>query len=119
SMSGIALMFPYQTAMFSQTFAFINSVTGLELATNLSLIQEQQLASLWHAAMAIFLIAVILAHIYIGSLGMEGAFDAMGSGEVDANWAREHHSIWYEEEVAKARETRSPEADGAAPAPAE
>jgi formate dehydrogenase subunit gamma len=27
---------------------------------------------------------------------MEGAFDAMGSGEVDENWAREHHSVWYE-----------------------
>ena len=40
---------------------------------------------------------VIIAHIYIGSIGMEGAFDAMGSGEVDANWAKEHHSIWAEE----------------------
>jgi formate dehydrogenase subunit gamma len=37
-----------------------------------------------------------LAHIYIGSLGMEGAFAAMGSGQVDENWAREHHSLWHE-----------------------
>jgi formate dehydrogenase subunit gamma len=47
--------------------------------------------------MGLFLTAVIIAHIYIGSLGMEGAFDAMGSGEVDLNWAREHHSLWVEE----------------------
>ena len=39
--------------------------------------------------------------IYIGSIGMEGAFDAMGTGEVDLNWAKEHHSLWVEEEQAK------------------
>jgi len=43
----------------------------------------------------------MLAHIYIGSIGMEGAFDAMGTGEVDLNWAKEHHSLWVEEEQAK------------------
>jgi formate dehydrogenase subunit gamma len=32
---------------------------------------------------------------------MEGAFDAMGTGEVDLNWAKEHHSLWVEEEQAK------------------
>ena len=40
---------------------------------------------------------MILAHIYIGSIGMEGAFDAMGSGMVDRNWALEHHGLWVEE----------------------
>ena len=40
---------------------------------------------------------MIIAHIYIGTIGMEGAFDAMGSGEVDRNWAREHHNLWIEE----------------------
>jgi len=40
---------------------------------------------------------IILAHIYIGSVGMEGAYDAMGSGEVEEQWAREHHSLWVEE----------------------
>ena len=42
------------------------------------------------------LVAVILAHIYIGSLGMQGAFGAMGSGKVDLNWAKEHHAIWVD-----------------------
>ncbi len=50
-----------------------------------------------HALTAAVLSAIIIAHIYIGSVGMEGAFDAMGSGEVDENWAREHHSLWVEE----------------------
>jgi formate dehydrogenase subunit gamma len=53
------------------------------------------------------LMGIILAHIYIGSLGMEGAYDAMGSGEVDLNWAKEHHSLWVEEEQAK--EGKAPE----------
>jgi len=50
-----------------------------------------------HALTAAALSAIVIAHIYIGSVGMEGAFDAMGSGEVDENWAREHHSLWVEE----------------------
>lgn len=116
SMSGIALMFPYQTAMFGKTFALLNSF-GFSFETALTAVQEQQLASLWHAAMAIFLIAVIVAHIYIGSVGMEGAFDAMGTGEVDVNWAKEHHSIWYEEVASKEQGRKNP--SGADPAAAE
>ncbi|MBL8697220.1 MAG: formate dehydrogenase subunit gamma [Alphaproteobacteria bacterium] len=57
----------------------------------------QQLMQVVHAAVAVVMIAIVLAHIYIGSLGMEGAFDAMGTGRVDENWAREHHSLWVAE----------------------
>lgn len=96
SMSGIALMFPFQTAMFAKTFAALN-VLGFDLPADISPMQEMQLAQLWHSIVALALVAVVLAHIYIGSLGMEGAFDAMGSGEVDRNWAREHHSLWVAE----------------------
>jgi formate dehydrogenase subunit gamma len=39
----------------------------------------------------------------IGTIGMEGAFEAMGSGSVDLNWAKEHHSLWLEEEDALSR----------------
>ena len=60
------------------------------------------------------LIATILAHIYIGTLGMEGAFSAMSSGRVDYHWAREHHSLWVEEETAKARQAIAPRAAKAA-----
>jgi len=34
---------------------------------------------------------------------MEGAFDAMGKGEGDLNWAKEHHSLWVKEQQGKAR----------------
>lgn len=74
-----------------------------------------QLAILVHGLVAVVLFAVMLAHIYIGSVGMEGAIDAMSHGEVDLNWAKEHHSLWVEEEMA--RKNAAPA--GAKVAPAE
>ncbi len=59
--------------------------------------QDMQLVNLIHSAVALVAIAIILAHIYIGTIGMEGAFDAMGTGQVDENWARENHSAWLAE----------------------
>jgi formate dehydrogenase subunit gamma len=50
-----------------------------------------------HAAFGLIMIAVIIGHIYIGTVGMVGAFDAMWSGKVDRNWAKEHHSLWLAE----------------------
>ncbi len=93
SLSGIALMFPFQLAMFQPTFTVLNAI-GFDLPTTVSPMLEMQLSQVWHAIVSVFLIVVVLAHIYIGSVGMEGAFDAMGSGMVDRNWAREHHSLW-------------------------
>jgi len=55
-----------------------------------------QIVHVVHSVLAALMVAVILAHIYIGTLGMEGAFSAMGRGEVDENWAKEHHPAWYE-----------------------
>ncbi|MGZ3295855.1 MAG: formate dehydrogenase subunit gamma, partial [Xanthobacteraceae bacterium] len=52
-----------------------------------------------HAIVAVLFIALILGHIYIGTLGMEGAFEAMGTGEVDLNWAKEHHDLWLAEQL--------------------
>lgn len=60
-----------------------------------------QTAQSLHGVIAAIMVAIILAHIYIGSIGMEGAFEAMGSGEVDLNWAKEHHSLWVEEELGR------------------
>jgi formate dehydrogenase subunit gamma len=54
-----------------------------------------------HGIVSVLMVAMIFGHIYIGTIGMEGAFDAMGSGEVDLNWARTHHSLWVEEELQK------------------
>ncbi len=101
SLSGLALMFPFEMPLFAKTFAALNTI-GFTLPTNLSPVEEMQYSSAWHAIVALVLICVILAHIYIGSIGMEGAFDAMGSGKVDLNWAREHHGLWVEEVENKA-----------------
>ena len=96
SLSGLALLFPFQFSMFGPTFALLN-VFGFDLPTNLARVEEMQYAALWHGIVGLFMMCIIIAHIYIGSIGMEGAFDAMGSGQVDENWAREHHNLWAEE----------------------
>ncbi len=83
SASGFYLIFPF-------------AWTGME---------GMQLAITIHAVLSVLMVAAMLAHIYIGSIGMEGAFDAMGSGQVDYNWARMHHDLWVEQEVASARVT--------------
>jgi formate dehydrogenase subunit gamma len=79
------------------------AATGYELMFPfyLSDIEGMQLAQVVHSVVAMIFIAAMLAHIYIGTIGMEGAFEAMGSGTVDVNWAREHHSLWLEEENAR------------------
>jgi formate dehydrogenase subunit gamma len=115
SLSGIALMFPFETAMFAKTFAVLN-VFGLSLPTELTPIQEMQYASSWHAIVSLLLVCVIIAHIYIGTLGMQGAFSAMGSGEVDVNWAKEHHSLWADEELKRTEGTAQAGSPGVAPA---
>jgi formate dehydrogenase subunit gamma len=61
---------------------------------------DMELAEVFHGIVAMLFIALILAHIYLGTLGMEGAFEAMSSGDVDLNWAKEHHNLWVEEEMA-------------------
>ena len=116
-LSGVALMFPFQTALWAGTFSFLGSL-GIEVPLAVTPMMEMQLNSLWHGIVALVMIAMILGHIYIGTIGMEGAFSAMGSGKVDLNWAREHHSLWVEEQEGRA--SRPPEggAEGAT-APAE
>jgi formate dehydrogenase subunit gamma len=74
-------------------------------ATN---ILGMQLAQVAHAVIAMLFIALILAHIYIGTLGMEGAFEAMGTGEVDLNWAKEHHDLWLQEQLTRERQPAAP-----------
>jgi len=60
-----------------------------------------QTAQVIHGIVGVLFVAAMLGHIYIGTIGMEGAFEAMGTGTVDENWARQHHSLWLEEERAK------------------
>jgi len=76
-----------------------------------------QTAQIVHGIVAMLFVAAMLGHIYIGTIGMEGAFEAMGTGEVDINWARQHHRLWLEEELA--RTTPSQPRRQAAATPAE
>jgi len=76
------------------------SYSGLNLMFPFTLettVQDMQQIQLLHAIGALALTAVIIAHIYIGTIGMEGAIDAMWSGRVEENWAREHHNLWFKE----------------------
>ena len=77
--SGYVLMFPFY---------------GTDIAS-------MQVAQIAHAIVAVLFVAAMIGHIYIGTVGMEGAFEAMGSGNVDLNWAKEHHNLWLEEEKAR------------------
>ena len=54
-------------------------------------------SNLVHAGVACVFIAISFAHIYLGTIGMAGAYDAMRKGYVDETWAKEHHEIWYDE----------------------
>jgi formate dehydrogenase subunit gamma len=79
TVSGVLLLFPF----------YVTDIAGM------------QIAQVVHAVVAVLFVAVIIAHIYIGTLGMEGAFEAMATGEVDLNWAKEHHDVWLEEQLNK------------------
>ncbi len=67
-----------------------------------------QLATVLHVLGAVLLISVALGHIYLGTIGMEGSLDSMLKGEVDENWAREHHDIWYEQMTGKKAHPETP-----------
>lgn len=103
AVSGLSLLFPFEINLFGHTFSTLNGwgVPGwfgaTELPYPLSPQEEMQYAQLWHALISLILTAIIFAHIYLGSVGMEGAFDAMGKGEVEEQWAREHHSLWVQD----------------------
>jgi len=81
----------------------VMSVTGLALefpwlVEDLRLLQA---STILHGVAAVVLISVAIGHIYVGTIGMEGSIDSMLKGEVDENWAREHHDLWYEEVTGK------------------
>jgi formate dehydrogenase subunit gamma len=76
---------------------------------------QMQLAWTWHAIAAVLFIMGAMGHIYIGTLGMEGAYKAMRTGRVDEAWAKEHHEYWYNDVKAG----RIPQKSGAPAAPIE
>jgi formate dehydrogenase subunit gamma len=67
------------------------------LPSQASLRGDMQTAHMVHATAAVLMMALFLGHIYIGTIGMRGAYKAMRHGDVDAAWAREHHALWYQD----------------------
>jgi formate dehydrogenase subunit gamma len=68
--------------------------------------QVMQGANVIHAIAAIVFIAISFGHIYLGTIGMEGAYRGMRDGYVDEEWAKEHHALWYDEVRAGKRPER-------------
>jgi formate dehydrogenase subunit gamma len=94
AITGYMLMFPF----------YLTDIAGM------------QTAQMIHGITAVLFVAIMLAHIYIGTIGMEGAFEAMGEGTVDVNWAKEHHSLWLQEEEARTGPNESQRQPMATPA---
>ncbi len=56
-----------------------------------------QISHMVHAAATFLMMAMFIGHIYMGTIGMRGAYSAMRTGYVDETWAKEHHELWYQD----------------------
>ena len=90
ALTGYVLMFPF----------WVTGIAGM------------QIAQLVHALVALLYIAAMVFHIYMGTVGEEGALEGMWDGTVDEEWSKQHHSVWYEREVAKGNIPVSPPPEG-------
>jgi formate dehydrogenase subunit gamma len=103
--TGAALLAPYRTGLVSKAFGLLASI-GFALPTdaaNLTPAQEVYYARMWHGTLAIGVVCVVMVHIYLRTLGMQGALSAMTSGQIDVNMARQQHSLWAERELKRMR----------------
>ncbi len=75
--TGVGLIFPF----------YVTGILGM------------QLMQVLHSTMAGVMIAVVIGHIYLGSVGVRGSFEAMARGRVDVNWAQTHHPLWVRQEI--------------------
>jgi formate dehydrogenase subunit gamma len=98
--TGLVLLFPLEMQSLSGLISLVNFF-GIGQGGDLSQLQQVQVALLFHGVSGLLFIALIIGHIYIGSVGMEGAIDAVGSGQVDLKWAQDHHNLWVEEVIEK------------------
>ena len=124
SLTGIEMLWPYSYKLFEITGPYLNPIlagissgfvwlntslgtsffpTDITLTTQWTPMAEQQTAQIWHAVIGFGLMAVVIGHIYIATVGMEGALEGMTKGKVDANWAKEHHSLWAEKMARKGK----------------
>jgi formate dehydrogenase subunit gamma len=81
--------------------------------------RDQGCGDEWHGVPALVLICAVIVHIYLRTVGIQGAVSAMTSGQVDANWARQHHSLWAEEELRRIEDGAEPDANDRAASPAQ
>jgi formate dehydrogenase subunit gamma len=76
-------------------------VTGLildKLIPGLGILRgDMQVAHMLHASLALWMIALLIGHIYMGTIGTRGALSAMKTGYVPEGWAQEHHELWYDD----------------------
>ena len=75
-----------------------------------------QISHMVHATATVLMMAMFMGHIYMGTIGMRGAYGAMRDGQVDETWAKEHHELWYNDiQSGKIPAQRSQAAASAAP----
>lgn len=80
-----------------------------------------QIAHMVHAVATVVMMVMFMGHIYMGTVGMQGAYKAMRTGYVDETWAKEHHELWYDDiqagKIPKQRSATSPAGEAAAGKP--
>ncbi|WP_302175206.1 formate dehydrogenase subunit gamma [uncultured Hydrogenophaga sp.] len=82
---------------------------------------NMQVAHMFHGVATVLMMAMFMGHIYMGTVGMSGAYKAMKTGYVDETWAKEHHELWYNDIQAgkiPAQRTAKAAAEAAQPAKA-
>ena len=58
---------------------------------------QMQVAHMIHLVATVIMMSMLLGHIYMGTVGVRGAYSAMRTGWVDEAWAREHHQLWCDD----------------------
>jgi len=103
-LTGVGLVAPVYGITIPAALDFLPWISGSRA--------DMQQANLIHAALAIGWTAIALGHIYIGTAGTEGSFEAMATGYVTEEWAREHHDLWFDKMQAQDRVMDADEYEG-------
>jgi formate dehydrogenase subunit gamma len=78
---------------------FLGNLWGLQ--TDVANKNILRYALIIHETVTVLFVAGLFGHVYMGAFAQPGALGAMLRGEVEENWAKEHHSVWYEEQKGK------------------
>ena len=91
-------------ALVAPSFPAIQAMLPVSLTRGL-----MQDANVWHVVAGIIWMTIAIGHIYIGTAGTEGAFQGMATGYVSAEWAEQHHSLWFDKVRKKGGVSRYPD----------